>query len=182
MKKVLLLLTTFVLCFSLVACADNTSVKDESEPLEVVSAPEEKENKEVSFENNVYTSPDCTIKILETEILPAAPEKYQEKPLIVFTFEFTNNSNEEKMASTEWTLSMSLSYETDNTIHNLNIGFVPYEHEKYNIYNETSLDQVKPQGTVTSIYAYELDDTTTPLTLTASYLFKKIGTKEIVLQ
>lgn len=191
-KKFLATLLTLTICFGLAACggsSDSSGASDDSPKTEKTTSAEKEETEEDTKEDSVYFKDDvlqteeCTIKITNTEIIPAENNYSLGVPAVIFTYEYTNNSDENKTPAAVWPLYMTPTQETDATIETLNAGMTPTG-SPYDELVNASMAEVKPGGTVTACIAYNANYADKPVTLTAvaSFMGEELGTKTIELQ
>lgn len=145
-----------------------------SEPAQ--SEPEAPES-EYYFADNVLLTEDFKIEITDYKVIQPGEvgNEYGEKPIIAFWYNTTNISGEETDPMTAWIFSFTAVQDNDpNMINELEVGMHP---------DDTLLDNqmatIKQGGTIANAMAYELDDLTTPVTLTASvdFGFSELGTQ-----
>lgn len=119
------------------------------------------------FEENVLEISKGRYEIVKVEVLPAkAQGNLSNKPIIVFTYEFTNKSPENSRAL--WGFTFKAVQDNDPDIVNELRSAVYLNGEG------DSLTEVKPGGKIRLVSAYELTDVETPVTLKASNL---VGTE-----
>ena len=184
-KKIVVMMLAGVMACSLWACGGSEEPKAEKEAQnkeETVTVPKE-EKKDVSFENDTLTIEDAVIKITGTEVAPPNTELGEEKSTLIFTYDYTNTSDEPQQPGVVWIACFNATQETEATIEDLDVAMAPQD-EKYAEMNEMSYTDVKPGATVQSVISYEINDTTKPVTLTATQgmLGEELGTKTINLQ
>lgn len=186
-KKIVAMMLVGVMACGLWACGSSEEPKEtkkaESKNTEeTVEVPEE-ETKDVSFTDDTLTIEDAVIKITGTEVAPPNTEYGEEKSTLIFTYDYTNTSDEAMQPSTVWIACFNATQETESTIEDLNVAMAPQD-PKYAEMNEMGMTDVKPGATVQSVISYEINDTTKPVTLTATQgvLGEELGTKTINLQ
>lgn len=121
---------------------------------------------DVSFKDDVFTTPEMKIEITSHRLIPVGQpgNEYGDKPVIAFVYKTTNLTNKELDPTTAWIGSFSATQDNDpNAVNELNVGGTPGDQ-----YLDTQLEKIKQGGTVENAVAYELDDETTPVTLSAS--------------
>lgn len=182
-KKILATLLALTVCFGLAACGDSSDDSGKAKEETEAPAEEEAEEETVYFKDDVLQTEDCIIKITNTEIIPAENNYSLGVPAIVITYEYTNNSDENKSPVAVWPLYMTLTQETDATVETLNSGVAPTG-EPYDALVSASMAEVKPGGTVTTCITYNANYADKPITLTAtaSFMGEELGTKTIELQ
>ena len=91
--------------------------------------------------------------------------EYGEKPVIAFWYDTTNTGSASEInASTAWIMVFEAVQDNDpNAVNTLNMGLLPDQQ-----FLDSQVESIKDGGTVSNAVAYELDDTTTPVTLVAS--------------
>lgn len=188
-KRVLAILMAAMMICMLAACGGDTqdaasdpapasspvvSEPAASEPTQ--SEPEASES-EYYFADNVLLTEDFKIEITDYKVIQPGEvgNEYGEKPIIAFWYNTTNISGEETDPMTAWIFSFTAVQDNDpNMINELEVGMHP---------DDTLLDNqmatIKQGGTIANAMAYELDDLTTPITLTASvdFGFSELGTQ-----
>lgn len=131
-----------------------------------------------TFADNVLTMDDYTITITDYKVIQPgeAGNEYGEKPVIAFWYDTTNVSYENDLnPTTAWVMSFEVVQDNDpNAVNTLNMGMLPDDQ-----FLDSQLQSIKVGGTVSNAVAYELDDTTTPVTLTAqNILGEQYGSQE----
>lgn len=186
-KKIVAMMLAGVMACGLWACGGSEEPKDsdkkESQSKEeTVEVPEE-ETKDISFSNDTLTIEDAVIKITGTEVAPPNTDIGEEKSTLIFTYDYTNTSDEVMQPGTVWIACFNATQETEATIEDLDVAMAPQD-PKYKEMNEMSYTDVKPGATVQSVISYEINDTTKPVTLTATQGIagEELGTKTINLQ
>ena len=170
-QKIFVLLLGATLCFSMTACGSTTSV--ESTPASSVPAAQSAISEErqpvsdgPSFADGVLITEGYTITITDYKVIQPGQEgnEYGEKPVIAFWYDTTNTGTESDLnASTSWILVFEAVQDNDpNVVNTLNVGMLPDDQ-----YLDSQLQNIKIGGTVSNAVASELDDDTTPVTLTA---------------
>lgn len=157
--------------------ASSTSESTGSEPAEESVSTDESQGS-TSFANNVYTSDDFTITITDYKIIRPGEtgNEYGESPVIAFWYDTTNTGDSEDLTpTTAWMLTFEAVQDNDpNAVNALNVGMLPDQQ-----YIDSQLQNIKPGGTVSNAVSYELDDTTTPVTLTAEDILGNVyGSQE----
>lgn len=184
-KKIVAMMLAGVMACGLWACGgseESDGEKKSQNKEETVTVPKE-EKKDISFENDTLSIEDAVIKITGTEVAPPNPELGEEKSTIIFTYDYTNTSDEVMQPGTVWIACFNATQETDATIEDLEVAMAPQD-EKYTQMNEMSFTDVKPGATVQSVISYEISDTAKPVTLTATQGIagEELGSKVINLQ
>ncbi|WP_439689667.1 DUF5067 domain-containing protein [Curtobacterium sp. SP.BCp] len=120
---------------------------------------------DASFKNGVLTTSKMKIEITSHRVIPVGQpgNEYGEKPVIAFVYTTTNLTNKELDPTTAWIGSFEAYQDNDpNAVNELNVGSTPGEQ-----YLDTQTEQIKQGGTVENAVAYELDDETTAVKLSA---------------
>ncbi|MBA1838057.1 DUF5067 domain-containing protein [Corynebacterium sp. zg912] len=114
------------------------------------------------FENNVLDSLDYRFEITKVEVVRAGGREnvLGSKPVIVFTYDFTNKRAREVDTIEAWVGTFSAKQEDENVRQDLQMAV---------FYTDDLADNkvVKPNGKVTAQFAYELKDADLPVTLSA---------------
>jgi len=182
MKKVLILVITLFMIFSVVACSGGedtgeTSTSESDVVIENDSTEETEEganNDEIYFKDNEAKIEDVKVKITETKVIPVGEKgnEYGEKPVFAIWYEATNLSDKDIDPSTAWIAIFTAIQDNDpNSINELEVGALPDESHL-----DSQMETIKKDGTVENSIAYELDDLETPVTLVAT---QGIGGEEI---
>lgn len=134
-----------------------------------------------SFADNVLTMDDYTITITDYKVIQPGEtgNEYGEVPVIAFWYDTTNVADEDGLDPTSaWVMSFEVVQDNDpNAVNTLNMGMLPDEQ-----FMDSQLQQIKVGGTVSNAVAYELDDTTTPVTVTAQdILGNQYGSQEFAI-
>jgi len=141
--------------------APSTTAKPTTEqptptPTPTTAAPSRK------FENNVLDSLDYRFEITDVEVVRAGGREnvWGSKPVIVFTYDFTNKRAREVDTIEAWLGTFSAKQEDENVRQDLRMA--PF-------YTDDLADTkvVKPNGKVTAQFAYELKEADLPVTLFA---------------
>lgn len=189
-KRILAVLLATAMALSLIGCGGSDTPSAASDPAPasspVVSEPAASESaqsepevpqSEYYFADNVLVTANFKIEITDYKVIQPgdAGNEYGEKPIIAFWYNTTNISGEETDPMTAWIFSFTAIQDNDpNMINELEVGMHP---------DDTLLDNqmatIKQGGTIANAMAYELDDLTTPVTLTASvdFGFSELGTQ-----
>lgn len=175
-KKVIALAAACVLLLSACSGQETSSASDaadpesssvqtqQEEPVEEESQPEESDGP--SFADNVLTMDDYTITITDYKVIQPGEtgNEYGDTPVIAFWYDTTNISSESDLSpSTAWIMVFEAVQDNDpNVVNTLSVGMLPDSQ-----FMDSQIQSIKIGGTVSNAIAYELDDTTTPVTLTA---------------
>lgn len=180
MKKIAALSLALCVLLALTACAAPaasdpmiapTAATEAPDPAvaateEPTAVPTEPPQSEYFFKDGVLVSEDVKIEITDYRVLPVGEKgnEYGEKPVIAFWYKTTNLTGNENVDPTSaWIVMFTAIQDNDpNAINELNIGMLPDD-----TYADSQLETIKKDGTVENAVAYELDDTTTPVTLRA---------------
>lgn len=123
-----------------------------------------------TFSDGVYTSDEYTITITDYKVIQPGEtgNEYGDKPVIAFWYDTTNTASDDALdPSTAWMLVFEAVQDNDpNAVNTLNVGMLPDDQ-----FLDSQLQDIKVGGTVSNAVAYELDDLTTPVTLTAQDMF-----------
>lgn len=145
--------------------------ESQSEPAEDVTSAESTSESEVqengpSFADGVLTMENYTITITDCKVIQPGEtgNEYGEKPVIAFWYDTTNVSDEDGLnPMTAWIMAFEAVQDNDpNAVNTLNVAALPDQQ-----FLDSQTQDIKVGGTVSNAVAYELDDTTTPVTLTA---------------
>ncbi len=119
-----------------------------------------------SFKDGVLTTPDFTIKITDHKVIPVGQpgNEYGDKPVIAFYYDTTNLADKRLDPSTAFIGSITAVQDNNaNAVNKLDVGALPDER-----FLDSQTEDIKKGGTVQNAIAYQLDDLTTPVELTAS--------------
>ena len=120
-----------------------------------------------TFADGVLTTGGYTITITDYKVIQPGEtgNEYGEKPVIAFWYDTTNTGSASEInASTAWILVFEAVQDNDpNAVNTLSMGMLPDQQ-----FLDSQSESIKDGGTVSNAVAYELDDTTTPVTLVAS--------------
>lgn len=123
-----------------------------------------------TFSDGVYTSDEYTITITDYKVIQPGEtgNEYGDKPVIAFWYDTTNTASDDALdPSTAWMFVFEAVQDNDpNAVNTLNVGMLPDDQ-----FLDSQLQDIKVGGTVSNAVAYELDDLTTPVTLTAQDMF-----------
>lgn len=157
---------------------EEATEKPESNKTEKVEVPEVTETSDVYFKDDVLKIDMATIKITGSEVAPPNTDFGEEKPTLIITYEFTNDSDELMQPGVTWIACFTATQETDVSVDNLNVAIAPQD-EKYTEMNEMSYKDIKPGATVEAVISYDINDPEQPITLTATQGIagKELGTK-----
>ena len=128
------------------------------------------------FRDGVFQTKDFRIEITDWRVIPAGEvgNRYGDGSIIAFWYTVTNRKTEDTIdPSSSWILYMSAVQDNDpNMVNKLDVSAHPDS-----TLVDNQLAQIKPGGTLSNAIGYELSDTTTPVTLTASLFgLKEYGT------
>ena len=119
-----------------------------------------------SFADGTLTTGDYTITITDYKVIQPGEtgNEYSEKPVIAFWYDTTNTGDEADVdPMTAWiTVFEAVQDNHPNAVNALNVAGLPDEQ-----FLDSQMQNIKPGGTVANAVAYELDDGTTPVELTA---------------
>lgn len=120
---------------------------------------------DASFKDGVLTTPKMKVTITSHRLIPVGQpgNEYGDKPVIAIVYTTTNLTSEAIDPTTAWIGSFQAFQDNDpNAVNELNIGSTPGDQ-----YLDSQTEKIKQGGTVENAVAYELDDETTPVKLTA---------------
>lgn len=121
---------------------------------------------EATFNNSVLTTEDVTIAITDTRVIQVGEpgNEYGDVPVIAFWYDVTNNGADRDVTPSDFIFYFNAFQDNDpNAENELNVGSLPDDQ-----FLDSQLENIKVGGTVSNAVAYELTDTTTPVTLVAS--------------
>ncbi|MCT7702547.1 MAG: DUF5067 domain-containing protein [Lactobacillus crispatus] len=157
------------------ACGSNNSSVSKKEDTKTSQAAPKKEHKsEYYFDGTTANIRDLKIKITGVKFYKGTEESG--KKLIVFEYDLTNKTNKEIDVNTGWQAVFTAYQDNKNTDGQLEVGAVPNNYEKL-LNNQTQ--NIKKNGHLNFVVAYELRDDTTPVVLKATKgpLGREIGKK-----
>lgn len=174
MKKGLLYGVTSLIALTLVAtgCSNNGTDSDKAKNTKTVKT--EKSTPKYYFKDNKLVMSDIDIKITDTKVIQVGEtgNEYGEKPVIAFWYTTKNKTNKEIDPSTAWIAAFNAIQDNNkNSVNELEMGMLPDDR-----FLDSQSEDIKKNGTVENAVSYELDDTTTPVKLTAT---KGIGGKKL---
>lgn len=120
---------------------------------------------EASFKDGVLTTAKFKIEITSHRVIPVGQvgNEYGQKPVLAIVYKTTNLTSAATDPTTAWIGSFTATQDNDpNAVNTLDVGSTPGDQ-----YLDSQTQQIKEGGTVENAIAYELDDTTTPVALTA---------------
>lgn len=151
---------------SAVQAESQSEAVEEVAPAESASSESQEQESEPSFADNVLTMDDYTITITDYKVIQPGEtgNEYGEKPVIAFWYDTTNVSDTDGLnPMTAWIMTFEAVQDNDpNAVNTLNVASLPDQQ-----FLDSQMQDIKVGGTVSNAVAYELDDTTTPVTLTA---------------
>lgn len=128
--------------------------------------PASAEASKATFANSVLTTDDYTITITDYKVIQPGEtgNEYGDVPVIAFWYDTTNTGSDSNLnASSAWIMVFEAIQDNDpNVVNTLNIGMLPDSQ-----YLDSQTQTIKEGGTVSNAISYELDDTSTPVTLVA---------------
>lgn len=120
-----------------------------------------------TFADGVLTTDGYTITITDYRVIQPGEtgNEYGDIPVIAFWYDTTNTGADSDInASSAWIMVFEAIQDNDpNVVNTLNMGMLPDSQ-----FLDSQTQTIKEGGTVSNAIAYELDDTTTPVTLVAS--------------
>lgn len=164
---------TILLASTLVACSSsNDSSKSDSNNTKTVKVKKKATN---YFKNNKLVTKDYDIDITQTKVIQVGDtgNEYGEKPVLAFWFKIHNKKSKDLDPNGAWINVMTAVQDNDkNSVNELDVGSLPDDK-----FLDSQSEKIKIGGTVEMAVAYELDDTTTPIKLTAKDMItdKKYG-------
>lgn len=118
-----------------------------------------------SFKDGVLSTPKMKVTITSHRVIPVGQpgNEYGDKPVIAIVYKTTNLTSAAVDPTTAWIGSFQATQDNDpNAVNELNLGSTPGDQ-----YLDSQTESIKQGGTVENAVAYELDDETTPVKLTA---------------
>lgn len=185
-KKLLIAVFAAFMALSMIGCGNASTPAEEGSATasgatsSEAASSESSGNAAGSFANNVFENPDVKIEITDYKVIPVgeAGNEYGSKPVIAFWYNTTNISGAETDPSTAWIFNFKAIQDNDpNAVNELEVGMLPD-----NAFLDSQTQTIKQGGTVANAVAYELDDTTTPVTLVAEdMLMGEIGRQDFAI-
>ncbi|MQS88694.1 DUF5067 domain-containing protein [Companilactobacillus mishanensis] len=160
------LITTILLSTALVGCSNGNSDSKSSKSENTKTVKTTKKPAKYYFKNNKLIMTDVDITITKTKIIQVGEtgNEYGEKPVIAFWYTTKNKSNKEINPNTAWIAAFTAIQDNNkNQVNELDMGILPDDQ-----FLDTQSENIKKNGTVESAVAYDLDDDTTPVKLTAT--------------
>ena len=172
MKKILV--ASALLLFLMAGCSSGGgssagTASDSPQPntQDVSQTTENPADQQYYFSDGVLVSEDVKIEITDWKVIPVGEpgNEYGEVPVIAFWYRTTNlTGNEDVTPVNAWIAMFTAVQDNDpNAVNTLDVGMLPDE-----AYLDSQLQAIKEGGTVDCAVSYELDDLTTPVTLTAT--------------
>ncbi|MCI7325232.1 DUF5067 domain-containing protein [bacterium] len=128
--------------------------------------PASAEASKATFANSVLTTDGYTITITDYKVIQPGEtgNEYGDVPVIAFWYDTTNTGSDSNLnASSAWIMVFEAIQDNDpNVVNTLNMGMLPDSQ-----YLDSQTQTIKEGGTVSNAISYELDDTSTPVTLVA---------------
>lgn len=119
-----------------------------------------------TFANSVLTTDGYTITITDYKVIQPGEtgNEYGDVPVIAFWYDTTNTGSDSNInASSAWIMVFEAIQDNDpNVVNTLNIGMLPDSQ-----FLDSQTQTIKEGGIVSNAISYELDDTSTPVTLVA---------------
>lgn len=161
-KRLIAIILCCLMCATLGACGKNNNTTETQK-----AKTSKKITKEFKpyFKNNVAEMTDVKVEITEVRVIPAGDEgnEYGEKPIIAFWYTATNKSNKDIDPLSAWLSFFTAIQDNDpNIINELEVAPSPDDR-----FLNTQTEIIKQGGSVQGVWAYILDDETTPVTLVA---------------
>lgn len=136
----------------------------ESSPASSEKAPSEvKTDSKYYFADNILVAEDVKIEITDWKVIPVGEtgNEYGDVPVIAFWYNTTNLSGKDIDPVSAWLAMFTVIQDNDpDMVNELQVGSLPDT-----AFRETQMATIKKGGTIACACAYELSDTTTPVTL-----------------
>lgn len=152
---------TILLASTLVGCSSGSS-SSKSDDTKTVAV---KKKATSYFKNNKLVTKDYNITITQTKVIQAGEtgNEYGEKPVLAFWFTVHNKKAKDLDPNVAWISIFKAIQDNDkDSVNELDVGSLPDDR-----FLDSQSEKIKVDGTVEMAVAYELDDTTTPVKLTA---------------
>lgn len=124
------------------------------------------EASKATFANSVLTTDGYTITITDYKVIQPGEtgNEYGDVPVVAFWYDTTNTGSDSNInASSAWIMVFEAIQDNDpNVVNTLNIGMLPDSQ-----FLDSQTQTIKEGGIVSNAISYELDDTSTPVTLVA---------------
>ncbi len=191
MKRKLLtaiLLSAMVMSFSACGKTKNAPETEKNPPsTEIVGTAEipKTEVPQSTLKDDTLTTDKAVIKITGYEVIPPIENYDESSPILIITYDYTNNTDELSRPSDAWTDYLTATQETEATVEELD-GFYGLSSlgSEYEELDEMGYTDVKPGATVQSVAAYVINYPSQPVILVAEDWKsedKELGTKVIEL-
>lgn len=176
MKRILSIM--LIMSLVLAACGGN----EESNKTETAKS-ENKSSDTPSFENDIAKLNDIDVTVKDSKVRPAGTTDAQTTDQLIIDYTVKNKSDKDINVITAWQAAFEATQDSKDAERKLQIGASPFD-GKYKEMIERQLDNIKKGGTVEGVVAYDLEDTETPVKLTAHQGSggKELGTKTIKLK
>lgn len=179
-KSLVLSGLTILMASTLVACS-NTKSSDMKDTGNVQTAAKVTTKKNNTFKNNKLVTKDYDIKITKTAVVEIGEpgNTYGDTPVIAYWYTVTNKKAKDLDVTSAWTNVMSASQKVGKkSTKQLSIAELPDEQ-----YADTQTQIVKVGSSAKMVVGYELQDTETPVKLTANTTTKtSIGSSSFKLK
>ena len=165
MNKLLIDLSKVGLCLfttlSLTACSQPASEpNNNTETLSI------DKSLRTTFKNNVITTPECTMEIKETKIVPPLQTSFMDFNELVVIYTLTNTGKENLDTGTlNWLWAVDVVQEYESTIEELDNGIYMLYLDENQVYRDNCNITLKPGGSMDLMATYEIKDMETPIQL-----------------
>ncbi len=144
--------------------------------------PANQAKEEASFKDGRIVTDDFTIEITNYKVIPVGEtgNEYGDSPVIAFWYNTTNTSGNKIDPDSAWIYAVRAYQDNDpNAENELQTALLPDDQ-----FTDTQMQDIKPGGTVANAMAYELTDTTTPVTLkvTNGLLGADLGSQDFAVE
>ena len=156
---------TIILASTLVGCSNNSSDSSKKSSSNDTKTVKVAKKKTAYFKDNKLVTKDYDLTITQTKVIQVGDtgNEYGEKPVLAFWFQIHNKKAKDLDPNGAWIDVMSAIQDNNkDSVNELDIGSLPDEK-----FLDSQSDKIKIGGTVDMAVSYELDDTTTPVKLTA---------------
>ncbi len=166
LKKIKVLGITLLSLLVISGCGNNEKDQSNSKNEATTKKAEDKSSSDkssASFENDILTTKEYTIKIISTEIMDGSIDP----KVLVIKYEFTNNTEEPTSPSIAFGSSFKVNQELDNTIETLYSSPLS-DMDLYKEEQNMAVTDVKPSSTVTAVNTFGLKEDGKPVTVTVT--------------
>ena len=154
---------TVLLASTLVGCSSGNESSSKSDTADKTVKVKKKAS--TYFKDNKLVTKDYDIDITQTKVIQVGEtgNEYGEKPVLAFWFKVHNKKAKDLDPNGAWiSIFKAIQDNNKDSVNELDVGSLPDDR-----FLDSQSEEIKVGGTVEMAVSYELDDTTTPVKLTA---------------